>query len=178
MRILGIDPGTNLLGFAIIDCNIKPQLVNSGTINISKTKDHYTKLSHILSFVIETINNFKPDVLSIESQFYAKNIQVMFKLGRIQGVCIAAAISSNVSVVEYSPREIKLSMTGNGNASKEQVAKMLNYILSINYTFEKFDETDAIAIALTHYFKSKSIVNESKYVGWSDYINKNANKIK
>lgn len=178
MRILGIDPGTNLFGYAIIDGINKPQLINSGTLNISKTINHYSKLSQILEFVIKTIEDFKPQVLSIESQFYAKNIQVMFKLGRIQGVCIAAAISNNLEVFEYSPREIKLSTTGNGNASKQQVAKMLNYILSINNSFDKFDETDAIAIALTHYFKNKTVVNENKYGSWSDYINKNIHKIK
>lgn len=178
MKILGIDPGTQFFGYALIEGNSNPMLITSGTLDLSKINDHYTKLSKILDFVKDLISQFEPQVLSIESQFFSKNIQAMFKLGRIQGVCIAAAISSNMNVFEYSPREIKQSITGNGNASKEQIAKMITYLLLINNNFEKYDEADAIAIALTHYFKNKTISSENKYGSWSDFISKNSNKIK
>jgi crossover junction endodeoxyribonuclease RuvC len=116
--------------------------------------------------------------MSIESPFYGENIQTMFKLGRAQGVAIAAAMSNNVKVFEYTPRQIKQSITGNGNASKEQVAKMILYLLNTKTNIETMDETDAIAIALTHYFQKDRIVSKNNYSNWNDFIKQNPNKIK
>lgn len=179
MRILGIDPGTKNFGYSIIEIKKNnPELITSGCLNISKISDHYIKLEKILSFVNSLIKDFEPEEMSIESPFYGQNIQTMFKLGRVQGVAIAAGISNNMKVAEYTPRQIKQAITGNGNASKEQVSRMILFLLNIKKEIETFDESDAIAIALTHYFQQNKIVSEKKYNNWNDFIKNNPNKLK
>jgi crossover junction endodeoxyribonuclease RuvC len=172
MRILGIDPGTNILGYAIIEENSgTPELVHSGILDLRKEKDDYKKLQIIYQKVIELINTYTPNQCAIESPFYGKNAQSMIKLGRAQGVAIAAIISSGIEVREYAPRKVKIAVTGNGNASKEQVARMIQSILKTEIKGHKFDETDAIAIALCHYY-NRSQTSNKQYTNWKDFARK------
>jgi len=179
MKILGIDPGTNILGYAIIEIiKDKPQIIISGKLNLTKIKDSYEKLENILKRILNLIKEYKPNEMSIEAPFYGKNVQSMLKLGRAQGVAIAASMSLGVKVYEYSPRKIKQAITGNGNASKEQIAIMLKSILSIKTLPDTFDETDAIAIALCHFYQRNKISTSNSYSGWKDYISQNPKKLK
>lgn len=179
MKILGIDPGTNILGYAIIDeIEKKPIVLFSGKLNLSKLSNPYLKLENIYRKIVFLCVEYKPQVMSIESPFFGTNIQSMLKLGRAQGVAIAAAISQNLEVIEYTPRKIKQSITGNGNASKEQVAQMLKSIINLENLPESFDETDAIAIGLCHFYNQKTSVSKSSYSNWDDFIKQNPNKIK
>ncbi len=169
MKILGIDPGTNVLGYAILDVQgNKVRLDTSGVLDLRKEKDVFEKLNKIFSFVSGLFKEFDIEQAAIESPFYGKNIQVMLKLGRAQGVAIAAVLQHNVPIYEYAPRKVKIAVTGNGNASKQQVARMLENILKVRFEGKKFDETDAVAIALCHYYNSKSI-NKTQYSSWKDY---------
>ena len=130
--ILGIDPGTTIMGFGLIKViNKKMELIEMEELKLIKIKDHYVRLKLIFEKTIELIDKHKPDEISIEAPFFGKNVQSMLKLGRAQGVAMAAGLSRQIPVTEYSPKKIKMAITGNGNASKEQVAKMLQYLLSI-----------------------------------------------
>ncbi len=180
-KILGVDPGTNFLGYAIIEtiCD-PPKVLALDIINLSKYKDHQTKLMHIhreLSILIET---FTPKQLAIEAPFYGNNIQSMLKLGRAQGVAIAAAINMGLTIEEYSPKKIKQSITGNGNASKEQVAKMLRHLVDMNnLNYEQLDSTDALAVAICHYSQNSLLNTKSKkFSGWADFVKNNNEKVK
>ncbi len=169
MKILGIDPGTNVLGYAILDVQgNKVSLDTSGVLDLRKEKDVFEKLNQIFSFVSGLFKEFNIGQAAIESPFYGKNIQSMLKLGRAQGVAIAAVLQHNVPIYEYAPRKVKISVTGNGNASKQQVSKMLESILNVNLSDKPFDETDAIAIALCHYYNANT-PNKSQYSSWKDY---------
>ena len=172
-KTLGIDPGTNFLGYAVL--NEKKQVEISGIIDLSKIKDPYEKLKLTFNRLNEIIKNYQPTDLAIEAPFYGKNAQSMLKLGRSQGVAITVAIINGLSITEYSPRKVKQAITGNGNASKEQVFAMLKKLLEIP-EIEKFDQTDAIAVALCH-LNQKTFTTKSKYKSWSDFVNKNENKI-
>ncbi len=179
MKILGIDPGTNILGYCILEIKEKkPYVVNSGVLKMNKEKNPYEKLRIILETTRELIEEYKPETLSIEAPFYSKNIQSMHKLGRAQGVAIAVAISQGLDIQEYSPREIKQSVTGNGNASKNQIAAMVKSILNLRQMPETFDETDAIAVALCHFYRQNKISTKKSYSSWNDFISKNPDKLK
>ena len=177
--ILGIDPGTNIMGYGlIISKEKKISLVDFGEINMSKIKDHYLKLDKVYKSVIDIIDTYKPDEIAIEAPFFGKNVQSMLKLGRAQGVAMAAGISRQIPIKEYSPKKIKMAITGNGNASKEQVAKMLQNLLQINELPKNLDSTDGLAAAVCHFYNSKNIIEGSKYSGWSSFVKHNKDKIR
>lgn len=179
MKILGVDPGTNILGYAIINTSEKtPKIIVSGKLNMTKIDNPYSKLEKILQKITQIITEYKPAEMSIEAPFYGRNVQSMLKLGRAQGVAIAAAMSKEVNVFEYSPRKIKQSITGNGNASKEQIAQMLKSILFIKTLPDSLDETDAIAVALAHFYQRNKVTSKNSYSGWGDFISQNKNRLK
>jgi len=176
--ILGIDPGTRIMGYGIISViNKKISLIDLDVVNLEKIKDPATKLKHIFESTLLIIEQYKPDELAIEAQFFGKNVQSMLKLGRAQGVAIAAALYRTIPIFEYSPKKIKQSITGNGNASKEQVAAMLQQILDIKEMPKLLDATDAIGVALCHYYQKKQIVSGNSYNSWQAFIDKNPDKI-
>jgi crossover junction endodeoxyribonuclease RuvC len=179
-KIIGIDPGTNVLGYAVIEIIGKePKLIELEVLHLSKWKEQQYKLRVIYEKVKELVDIHKPWEMAIEAPFYAKNIQSMLKLGRAQGVAMAAAIVNNVLVTEYSPKKIKQSVTGNGNASKEQVAAMLNTIFNKQIITEYLDATDAVAVALCHFYQAGSPIGEGKkYSGWSAFVTDNKDKVK
>ena len=177
--ILGIDPGTNLMGYGVLHIiNSKPQVVTLGVIDLRKYGNHYLKLAHIRERV-SIIQSYLPDELAIEAPFFGKNVQSMLKLGRAQGVAMAAALERDIPITEYAPLKIKMSITGNGQASKEQVADMLKRILKLNddMTGPFLDATDALAAAYCHYLQLDRPQVEKAYSSWKDYISKNPNKI-
>lgn len=177
--ILGIDPGTVQMGYSLIGfSNNTPLLISMGTLILSSHKDMYVRLEKIHTTVNELITLYKPALLAIEAPFFGKNVQSMLKLGRAQGVAIAVAMQHGLSVTEYSPKKVKQSVTGNGNASKEQVWKMLKNIFVLEENPKYFDASDALAVAMCHYYQISSPVpvsNKSK--GWADFIAKNPDKI-
>ena len=164
---MGIDPGTNFMGYAVISTQgkiLKPRLIVSGVLDMDKIHDPYLKLQHIFQRSLQVIDSYHPDELAIESQFYGKNVQSMLKLGRAQGVAIAAALQRNIPIFEYAPKKIKMSITGNG--------------MDIRTTSENLDETDAIAIAFCHHLQGNlPTTGSSKCKNWSDYIKKNPDKL-
>lgn len=173
--ILGIDPGTSIMGYGIIHIqNNKINLIALGVVEMQKITGHYNKLKHIYEKTIALIDGYNPDELAIEAPFYGKNVQSMLKLGRAQGAAIAAALSRTIPIFEYAPKKIKLAITGNGNASKEQVAGMLQRILSIKDITCKFDATDGLAAALCHHYQKGKLGNggETKCKDWKDYLKK------
>ncbi|MBR4989460.1 MAG: crossover junction endodeoxyribonuclease RuvC [Bacteroidaceae bacterium] len=179
--IMGIDPGTNIMGYAFIGVNgNRARLIAMGVIDLRKCKDMYMKLGEIFTRVQGLINSFLPDELAIEAPFFGKNVQSMLKLGRAQGVAIAAAISRQVPIHEYAPLKIKMAITGNGSASKEQVADMLRRMLNIsNEDMPHFmDATDALGAAFCHFIQRGNPVSEKKYSSWADFVNKNPGKVK
>lgn len=176
--ILGIDPGTSVMGYGLIHVKGKKiELLNFGIIQLSKLATHPDKLKRIFDRLDGLIQEFKPDEMAIEAPFFGKNVQSMLKLGRAQGVAIAAALKSNVPFEEYSPRRIKQSITGNGNASKEQVAAMLQTLLSFEEMPKYMDATDGLAAAVCHYF-SKGIGEHNKAGGnsWKSFISNNPDR--
>ena len=174
--ILGIDPGTVVMGYGLVHIqNNKLSLIALGVIKLDKYTEHSDRLKKIFERVVGLIDEHKPDELAIEAPFFGKNVQSMLKLGRAQGVAIAAALSKNIPMVEYSPKKIKMSVTGNGNASKEQVAAMLQNLLNFKNTEEYLDATDALAAAVCHYFQNKTTASGIKksYTGWDAFIKDN-----
>jgi crossover junction endodeoxyribonuclease RuvC len=179
MKIIGVDPGTNLLGYSILNTSKStPEIIVSGKLNLIKVTDPYEKLERIYQKISSLVKEYSPDDLAIEAPFFGKNAQSMLKLGRAQGVAIAAAIGLGVKVFEYAPRKIKQSVTGNGNASKEQVAQMVKSILNLKVLPDTFDETDAIATALCHFYQNGKISTKKSYSNWSDFVSQNQNKVK
>jgi len=177
--ILGIDPGTNITGYGVIRvAGNKPELITIGVIDLSKLGDHYLKLKHIFDRITGILDEYHPDELAIEAPFYGKNVQSMLKLGRAQGAAIAAALTRSLPIYEYAPRKIKMSITGQGAASKEQVAAMLMYILKFSETKMKLDATDGLAAALCHYFQSGNLQSQKTYSGWKDFVRKNPGRIR
>lgn len=179
--ILGIDPGTNVMGFGVIRIvGAKIEMMDMGILDLRKEGDTYLKLKKIYDFVILLIEKFLPDEFAIEAQFFGKNVQSMLKLGRSQGVAIAAALQRDLPIAEYAPLKIKMSITGNGAASKEQVAKMLVQYLKISEEklLPQLDATDALAVALCHYFQSKSLASGKKFSSWKDFAAKNENRVR
>lgn len=176
--ILGIDPGTCITGYGVIKTSgSAPELISIGLIDLSKYDDHYIKLKHIFERTTGIIDEYHPDELAIEAPFYGKNVQSMLKLGRAQGAAIAAALSRSIPIFEYAPRKIKMSITGQGAASKEQVAAMLMNILKFNLTEFKLDATDGLAAALCHFYQTNKPVNEKPYNSWKDFMNKNPKRV-
>ena len=180
--ILGIDPGTTILGYGIIKVEGKKMsLMALGVLHLEKYSDHHVKLQKIFERTIELIDGFHPDEFAVEAPFFGKNVQSMLKLGRAQGVAIAAALSRKMPVVEYAPRKIKQSITGNGSASKEQVAAMLQRVLSIPDADmpAKLDATDGLAAAVCHFYQSSSAVSAGKgYTGWKSFLTDNPDRLK
>lgn len=179
IKILGIDPGTQVMGYAVLDYYFGHSKVETlGVIKLKKISDHQEKLREIFLQTQELIESYRPSELAIEAPFYGKNIQSMLKLGRAQGVSIAAGITMGLNITEYSPKKIKLSITGNGNASKEQVASMLQNILNIKMENDNFDATDALGVALCHLHQLSSMKSGSKkYTGWKAFLSENPDKI-
>jgi len=177
--ILGIDPGTNITGYGVIKASgLKPELITIGLIDLSKSGDHYVKLKQIFDRTISIIDEYHPDELAIEAPFYGKNVQSMLKLGRAQGAAIAAALTRSIPIFEYAPRKIKMSITGQGGASKEQVAAMLMNILKFKKTDLKLDATDGLAAALCHFYQSNTPSHEKAFTGWKDFMKKNPGRVK
>ena len=177
--ILGIDPGTLVMGYGLIHIqNNKISLISLGVIQLSKYDEHADRLKKIFERVVGLIEEYKPDELAIEAPFFGKNVQSMLKLGRAQGVAIAAALSKQVPMTEYSPKKIKMSVTGNGNASKEQVAAMLESLLTFKYESKFLDATDALAAAVCHHFQNKSVNGNVKksYSGWDTFLKDNPSR--
>ncbi len=182
IRILGIDPGTNVLGFAIIDAQKSGiSVVEMGVVTFSHVgADHTVKLRYIFEQVQDLIQIHKPSQMAIEAPFFGKNVQSMLKLGRAQGVAIAAGMVNQLVITEYMPKKIKSAVTGNGNASKEQVAGMLGNILKITLNEKYYDATDALAAAVCHWFQSSrpGTAGTKSYGSWGSYIKNNPEKIK
>lgn len=179
--ILGIDPGTAVMGYGLIkETGSKIELISLGVIKMEGIDDHMLKLQRIFEKTVALIDNYKPDCLAIEAPFYGKNIQVMLKLGRAQGVAMAAALSRNVVITEYAPRKIKQAITGNGNAAKEQVAAMLQNLLSFKETPDFLDATDGLAVAVCHSFQRSPGGRNGKaksYSGWDTFVKDNNKRI-
>ena len=177
--ILGIDPGTNIMGYGIIELNgNKMKLLSLGVIQLNKYKDHALKLKRIFEKTLALIDEYKPDDMAIEAPFFGKNVQSMLKLGRAQGVAIAAGLYRSIPVIEYSPKKVKKSITGNGNASKEQVAAMLQTLLHFEELPSYLDATDGLAVAVCHYFQNgKKTTDKKSYSGWKSFVTENPGKL-
>ena len=179
--ILGIDPGTNLMGYGLLRIeNRKPELLAMGILDLRKVESHYEKLDRIFRRVLSLVDEFHPDVLSIESPFFGKSVQSMLKLGRAQGVAMAAAVYRNLPVHEYAPLKVKMAITGNGQASKEQVAAMLQRILKIpdDQMLPQMDATDALGLAYCHFLQMGRPVSEKPFKSWKDFVDKNADRVR
>ncbi len=174
--ILGIDPGTSIMGYGIIHAvGTMPRYVDMGLVKMKKINDTFLKLQEIFNKTTELIEKYHPDELAIEAPFYGKNVQSMLKLGRAQGVAIAAALRYDIPIFEYAPRKIKMAITGQGSASKEQVAGIVTNILKVSDVPEDYDATDALATALCHFYQ-KDIGGKTNYKGWGDFLKKNPNR--
>lgn len=177
--IIGIDPGTAIMGYGVIlEKGSNIELITMGIVRMDHLDDPYLKLQRISEKTTHLLEEYKPDALAIESPFYSKNIQVLLKLGRAQGVIMAAALTRNMPVTEYAPRKIKQSITGNGNASKEQVAAMLQRLLKFKETPEFLDATDGLAIAVCHAFQKAPKSGGKSYKGWDAFAADNKKRIK
>ena len=177
--ILGIDPGTTVLGYGLIHVkNGKLSLLNFGIVQLHKLPSHPDKLKRILERLNGLIEEYKPDEMAIEAPFFGKNVQSMLKLGRAQGVAIAACLNHNIPFEEYAPRRIKQAITGNGNASKEQVAMMLKSLLDLKVLPKNLDATDGLAAAVCHFYNSGKVVGGKNYSGWASFVKQNPKKVK
>lgn len=177
--ILGIDPGTTIMGYGILRITgDKPFYMKMDVLHLQKIPDPYLKLQKIFKETQKLIDEYHPDELAIEAPFYGKNVQSMLKLGRAQGVAIAAALSRDIPIFEYAPRKIKLAITGQGAASKEQVASILSSILSIKETPDNLDATDGLAVALCHFYQDNAIQTDNSYRGWQDFLKKNPDRVR
>lgn len=179
--IIGIDPGTNVMGYGLLGVKgKKPALIAMGVIKLSKFESHYLRLGRIYERVLGLVEQYLPDEMAIEAPFFGKNVQSMLKLGRAQGVAMAAALSRQVPIVEYEPRKIKMAITGNGAASKEQVQEMLRRILNIDKSqlLPELDATDALGAALCHFYESQRPQVEKGCKSWKEFIAKHPDKVK
>ena len=178
--ILGVDPGTQVTGYGIIlsDGNTM-ELIAVGSIRTEKFDNHYDRLQCIYDRLLEIILAYKPNVLAIEEPFFGKNVQSMLKLGRAQGMAIAAALSQKIPIQEYSPKKVKQSVTGNGNAAKEQVAAMLGHILKTDVLPKQLDATDGLAVAVCHHFSMRGVpTGGKKYSGWEAFAKDNPKRVR
>ena len=179
--IIGIDPGTNIMGYGLLGVNGKQLTVIAlGVIKLSKFDDHYMRLHRIFERVLGLVEQYLPDEMAIEAPFFGKNVQSMLKLGRAQGVAMAAALAQDVPITEYEPRKIKQAITGNGAASKEQVQQMLRHLLNIpqESLLPQLDATDALAAALCHFYESAKPATGSKASSWKAFIAQNPDKVR
>jgi len=177
--ILGIDPGTSIMGFGLIRVKgNKIELISYDELVMTKLKDHSLKLKHIFERTLEIIDKYHPDELAIEAPFFGKNVQSMLKLGRAQGVAMAAGLYREVPITEYAPKKIKMAITGNGNASKEQVAGMLMRMLNMKEMPKYLDATDGLAAAVCHYLNGSKVQTEKSYSGWGSFVKNNESRIK
>lgn len=177
--ILGIDPGTNVMGFGLILVKgSKYSLLQFGVIHLKKYSDHALKLKKIFEKISQILEEFVPDAVALEAPFFGQNVQSMLKLGRAQGVAMAAALAKEIAITEYSPKKVKQSVTGNGNASKEQVAEMLKTLLNIKEIPLLLDATDALAVALCHHFHEGRLQTRGRSGGWKSFVNENPGRIK
>lgn len=177
--ILGIDPGTTVMGYGVIIVkNNKPHCVTLGVIELKKFDNHYLKLQRIFERTLALIDQYHPDEMALEAPFYGKNVQSMLKLGRAQGVAMAAGLYRDVPIFEYAPLKIKMSITGNGKSSKEAVAFMLQKYLKLTDIPKQLDATDGLAAALCHYFQNQNLSQEKSYNSWKDFASKNSGRVK
>tara|TARA_R110002072_G_scaffold85225_4_gene193152 strand:+ start:30021 stop:30575 length:555 start_codon:yes stop_codon:yes gene_type:complete len=177
--ILGIDPGTTIMGFGLIKVvGKKMEFLQLNELQLSQYDDHYVRLKHIFERTIELIDTFHPDEIAIEAPFFGKNVQSMLKLGRAQGVAMAAGLSRQVPITEYSPKKIKMAITGNGNASKEQVAKMLQNLLTLKTLPKNLDSTDGLAAAVCHFYNGNKVTTGKSYTGWAAFVKQNEGRVK
>ncbi len=176
--ILGIDPGTTIMGFGIIKVEDKNmEFLQMNELLLQKYKDPYVKLKLIFERTISLIEEYNPDEIAIEAPFFGKNVQSMLKLGRAQGVAMAAGLSREIPITEYLPKKIKMAITGNGNASKEQVAKMLKSLLNLKTLPKNLDATDGLAAAVCHFYNSDKIDLGKSYTGWTAFVKQNQDKV-
>lgn len=177
--ILGIDPGTTIMGFGLIKViGKKMEFIQMNELMLQKYDDHYLKLKLIFERTVELIDTYHPDEIAIEAPFFGKNVQSMLKLGRAQGVAMAAGLSRQVPITEYLPKKIKMAITGNGNASKEQVALMLKSLLDLKTLPKNLDATDGLAAAVCHFYNSGKVIGGKNYTGWASFVKQNPSKIK
>lgn len=179
--IIGIDPGTNVMGYGILGVNGKtPSMIAMGVVKLSKFESHYLRLRRIHSRVLGLVEQYLPDEMAIEAPFFGKNVQSMLKLGRAQGVAMAAALERDIPIAEYEPRKIKMAITGNGAASKEQVQEMLRRILKIEreQLLPELDATDALAAALCHFYETSKPAVASGPKSWKEFIARNPDRVK
>lgn len=175
--ILGLDPGTNVMGYGIVMVrDTKLSLLQLGVIHLGKYGSHELKLKKIFDRVLSLIDEFSPDDVALEAPFFGKNVQSMLKLGRAQGVAMSAALFREIPIVEYAPKKVKQSVTGNGNASKEQVAKMLMTVLKMKELPKLLDASDAVAVALCHHYQKGSA--KPKLKSWGSFVNENPHRVK
>ncbi len=174
--ILGLDPGTNVMGYAVITVQLSRVTLNQfGVIQMGKYGEHALKLKKIFDRVLALVDEYKPDEVALEAPFFGKNVQSMLKLGRAQGVAMSAALYREVPITEYAPKKVKQSVTGNGNASKEQVARMLMQIFSIKELPRLLDSTDALAVAVCHHYQNGTLKTKSK--SWEGFLKENSSRI-
>ena len=177
--ILGIDPGTTIMGYELIKVEGKTmRFLQLNELQLKKYEDHYLKLKHIFERTVELIDTCHPDEIAIEAPFFGKNVQSMLKLGRAQGVAMAAGLSRQVPITEYSPKKIKMAITGNGNASKEQVAKMLQSLLKLKELPKNLDSTDGLAAAVCHFYNQGRVQVGKSYSGWTSFVKQNEDRVK
>lgn len=178
--ILGIDPGTTTTGYGIVRIRgNQPELVVMGIIELHKLGDHYAKLRRIFERITQLIEEYQPDELAIEAPFYGKNVQSMLKLGRAQGVAMSAALARGLSIHEYAPRKVKMSITGQGAASKEQVAGILAHTIKAPLQAETLDATDALAVAVCHFYQTNNLLAQgSAFKSWKDFLGQNPSRLK
>lgn len=174
--ILGLDPGTNIMGYGIIVVkSAAMKLLQYGVIHLSKYDNHELRLKKIFDRVLSLVDEFHPDEVALEAPFYGKNVQSMLKLGRAQGVAMSAALYREIPIVEYAPKKVKQSVTGNGSASKEQVARMLMTFFSLKEAPKLFDATDALAVAVCHHFQKGSA--NTRHQSWKHFLEQNKGRI-
>ena len=178
--ILGIDPGTAIMGFGLISVKgNRIELISMHELILKKYPNHETKLKYIFERTLSLIDEFHPDEVALEAPFFGKNVQSMLKLGRAQGVAMAASLHRDIPITEYSPKKIKMAITGNGNASKEQVAGMLKTLLNLKEFPTKYlDASDGLAVAVCHHFNSGNLVSDKNYSGWDSFLKQNPDRIK
>ena len=177
--ILGIDPGTTIMGFGLIKIvGKKIEFLQLNELMLKKYDDHYLKLKLIFERTVELIDTYHPDEIAIEAPFFGKNVQSMLKLGRAQGVAMAAGLSREVPITEYAPKKIKMAITGNGNASKEQVAKMLQSMLGLKELPKNLDSMDGLAAAVCHFYNQGRVEIGKSYTGWSAFVKQNEGRVK
>ena len=174
--ILGLDPGTNVMGYGVIMiAGSRASVIQFGVIQMGKYGDHALKLKKIFERVLALVDEYKPDEVALEAPFFGKNVQSMLKLGRAQGVAMSAALYREIPITEYAPKKVKQSVTGNGNASKEQVAKMLMQVFAIKELPRLLDATDALAVAVCHHYQNGALKSKSK--SWEGFLKANPHRL-